>query len=92
MGMRKLVGKYQVAVKILLQARIVTTEVRLAMKPVAKPDHKVSPLAKSLPHQASEEAQSEYLGSYLRGEGDICLGLCAFTHDSLQTTQHHKRN
>ncbi len=34
------------------------------MKPVAKPDHKASSLAKSLPHQALEEVQSDYLSRY----------------------------
>ena len=42
----------------------VTTQVGSVMKPVARPDRKVSSLAKSLPHQALEEVQSEYLSRY----------------------------
>ena len=42
----------------------VTTQVGSVMKPVARPDRKVSSLAKSLPHQVLEEVQSEYLSRY----------------------------
>ena len=53
-NLNRVLGKVLCVTSRVVCKEKVTTQVGSVMKPVAKPDHKASSLAKSLPHQALE--------------------------------------